>query len=58
MLASQNGHYQVVELLLKEQAQADVNLQANNGFTALMSACLTIWSLSNSRIVTKRASCC
>ena len=36
MLASQNGHYQVVELLLKEHA--DVNHQRQDGATALMLA--------------------
>ena len=35
MAASKNGHYQVVELLLK--GEADVNIQ-NNGWTALMFA--------------------
>ena len=32
MSASQNGHYEVVELLLK---QADTNIQNNNGVKAL-----------------------
>lgn len=36
MLASQNGHYQVVELLLKEHA--DVNCQLHDGVIALMLA--------------------
>ena len=37
MFASKNGHYQVVELLIKEKA--DPNIQAQNGVTALMIAC-------------------
>ena len=37
MIASQNGHFQVVELLLKEHA--DINhQQMKNGWTALMIA--------------------
>ena len=36
MLASLNGHTQVVELLLKEHA--DFNIQCENGLTALMLA--------------------
>jgi serine/threonine-protein phosphatase 6 regulatory ankyrin repeat subunit B len=36
MIASQNGHSQVAELLLKQQA--DPNIQNNNGWTALMDA--------------------
>jgi serine/threonine-protein phosphatase 6 regulatory ankyrin repeat subunit B len=36
MSASQNGHLKVVELLLKQQA--DPNIQTKNGYTALMSA--------------------
>ena len=36
ILASQDGHYQVVELLLKEHA--DVNHQAQDGVTALILA--------------------
>ena len=36
MLASENGHFQVTELLLNKQA--DVNIATNKGFTALMLA--------------------
>ena len=36
MLASENGHFQVVELLLKEHA--DINQQEEDGWTALMLA--------------------
>ena len=36
MAASQNGHQQVVELLLKEKV--DPNIQDNDGETALMAA--------------------
>ena len=36
MLASRNGHFQVVELLLKEHA--DINTQKEDGWTALMLA--------------------
>ena len=37
MIASQNGHHQVVELLL--QSHADINAQKEEGWTALMIAC-------------------
>ena len=36
MFVSDNGHHQVMELLLKEGA--DVNIQNNDGWTALMIA--------------------
>ena len=32
-----NGHHQVIELLLSKDA--DINIQNNNGWTALMFAC-------------------
>ena len=37
MIASQSGHYRVVELLLKQQT--DPNIQNNIRTTALMIAC-------------------
>ena len=45
MLACQNGHTQIVELLLKEQV--DPNVQKEDGSNALMLACAK-WSYSNS----------
>jgi serine/threonine-protein phosphatase 6 regulatory ankyrin repeat subunit B len=36
MYASQNGHSEIADLLLKQQA--DPNVQNNDGFTALMLA--------------------
>ena len=36
MLASRYGHHQVVELLLSKDL--DINIQNNNGWTALMLA--------------------